>query len=64
MATTLTLLSLAVRGGASVIEALERVARVSADPVRAHLATVAAALRWGLSATDAWSCVPSAWTPA
>jgi Flp pilus assembly protein TadB len=64
VADALVLLSLALRSGMGQQEALERVAALDAGPVAGHLRTVAAALRWGQPACDAWSHVPEAWRPA
>ncbi len=64
LADALVLLSLALRAGMGQQEALERVARASRGPVAAHLGSVAAALRWGQPASQAWSYVPAAWRPA
>lgn len=64
VADALVLLSLALRSGMGQQEALERVAGSDPGPVAAHLRTVAAALRWGQPARDAWSHVPEAWRPA
>ena len=64
VADALVLLSLALRSGMGQQEALERVAGADPGPVAAHLRTVAAALRWGQPAREAWSHVPDAWRPA
>lgn len=64
LADALVLLSLALRSGMGPQEALERVARGSVGTVQAHLGTVAAALRWGRPAPEAWSFVPADWRPA
>lgn len=64
LADALVLLSLALRSGMGQQEALERVARASRGPVATHLGSVAAALRWGQPASQAWSYVPAAWRPA
>lgn len=64
VADALVLLSLALRSGMGQREALERVAGASHGPVASHLASVAAALRWGQSGPDAWSFVPAVWRPA
>lgn len=64
IADALVLLSLALRSGMGQREALERVAQTSEGEVAAHLGSVAAALRWGQSAPQAWAFVPDAWRPA
>lgn len=64
VADALVLLSLALRSGMGQREALERVAQTSEGEVAAHLGSVAAALRWGQSAPEAWAYVPAAWRPA
>ncbi len=57
-------LSVALRSGVSTIEALERVSAVCPVGAGRHLATVAAALRWGQGTAEAWAHVPDAWGPA
>lgn len=64
VADALVLLSLALRSGMGQREALERVAGAGHGPVASHLASVAAALRWGQPGPDAWSFVPAVWRPA
>ncbi|AKT51144.1 type II secretion system F family protein [Arsenicicoccus sp. oral taxon 190] len=55
------LLSVALAGGASLLAALDVVADV-VEPVPAHqLRVVAAALRWGVPAPDAWRLVSPGW---
>lgn len=64
IASTLELLALSMRSGCGIVEALDTVGAELDDVAGAHLRTVAAALRWGLSEEDAWSAVPAAWEPA
>lgn len=64
VADALVLLSLALRSGMGQREALEHVAAASRGQVATHLASVAAALRWGQTGPDAWSFVPPVWRPA
>ena len=63
LASTVDLLAMALRSGCGVIEGMEAVARRSPDAAGAHLATVASALRWGVSDEQAWSTVPPEWAP-
>ncbi len=55
------LLALALDSGAGVDECLEAVAKRSGGLTSAHLATVAAGRRWGLSDETAWALVDPAW---
>lgn len=64
IASCLELLALALRSGCGLIEALEIVGAQVDDIAGVHLRTVAAALRWGLTDSEAWSAVPAAWLPA
>jgi len=64
VADALVLLSLALRSGMGQREALEHVAGASHGQVASHLASVAAALRWGRPGPEAWSFVPAVWRPA
>lgn len=64
VAAALDLLALVSASGGGVVEALQRVAEVSPDPVRADLSTVVAAQAWGVDSAHAWSLVPDAWAPA
>lgn len=57
------LLHLALAGGSGIIECLEGVAPACDGRVRADLARVAAAYRWGLSHDEAWSYAADAWEP-
>jgi pilus assembly protein TadC len=64
VADTLELLSLAVRSGLGLTEALHHVQRCSVGAVRRDLAAVVAALSWGRSAGDAWTYGGRAWRAA
>ncbi len=64
VADALLLLSLALRAGLDMVTALERVALLTDGDVGRHLATVAAAHRWGCDPAECWSLVPSVWRPA
>lgn len=64
IASSLELLALAMRSGCGIVEALDLVGGQLDDVAGAHLRTVAAALRWGLTDEDAWGAVPDAWAPA
>lgn len=64
VAETLELLSLAVRSGLALTDAVQQVERCSVGPVRRDLAAVVAALRWGRSAHEAWTYGGPAWRPA
>jgi hypothetical protein len=64
VADALVLLALALRSGMGPREALEQVAGSGRGEVATHLASVAAALRWGQPGPDAWSFVPAVWRPA
>lgn len=57
------LLHLALAGGSGIIECLEGVLPACRGRVRADLARVAAAYRWGLSHEQAWSYAADAWEP-
>lgn len=63
LASTVDLLSMALRSGCGVIEALEAVGCRQPDAAGAHLRSVASALRWGVPDDEAWNAVPSAWSP-
>lgn len=64
VADALVLLGLALQAGMGQTEALERVARSCAGSAGDHLQAVAAALRWGRDARQAWGYAPAAWRPA
>ncbi|MFN8029034.1 MAG: type II secretion system F family protein [Dermatophilaceae bacterium] len=57
------LVTLSLRSGAGVVEALAAVADVSIARVRTELRRVVAAYRWGRSHRDAWSYADPAWQP-
>ncbi|MDO5698123.1 MAG: type II secretion system F family protein [Dermatophilus congolensis] len=63
LASTADLLSMALRSGCGVIEALEAVGERQPDAAGAHLRSVASALRWGVPDDEAWHSVPDAWAP-
>ncbi|HEV7171752.1 type II secretion system F family protein [Pedococcus sp.] len=64
VADTLELLSLAVRSGLGLTEALHHVQRCSVGSARRDLAAVVAALRWGRPAGEAWTYGGRAWRAA
>ena len=64
VAGVIDLLSLTLRGGAGLVEAMEAVATRVGGPLGLHLQTVAAARRWGVEDATAWASIPSAWEPA
>lgn len=64
VADALLLLSLALRSGLDMVTALERVAILTDGDAGHHLATVAAAHRWGRDPDECWSLVPAVWRPA
>ncbi len=57
------LLHLALAGGSGIIECLEAVVPACRGRVRADLARVAAAYRWGKSHDEAWAYAADAWEP-
>jgi len=63
-AAALGLVSVALRGGAGAVEAIEAVARVDDPPAGRGLAVVAAAHRWGEPPDRAWERVGAGWAPA
>ncbi len=63
-AAALGLVSVALRGGAGAVEALEAVSRVDDTPAGHELAVVAAAHRWGDPPDRAWERVGAGWAPA
>ena len=62
VAATTDLLALVLRGGCGVVDGLEQVAAVSDDDVAADLASVAAAVRWGMPWARAWAAVGPGWS--
>ena len=64
VAVAMDLLALVAASGRGVLEAMDRVAVVSPDHVRADLATVVAAQGWGVHTRDAWQLVGPVWEPA
>lgn len=64
VADALVLLALALRGGRSPLSALDDVVARTRGRVRADLARVAAATRWGLPGTEAWQGTSPVWGPA
>lgn len=64
VADALVLISLALRAGLPLPEALHHVHAEATGRVRADLAAVTAALRWGRPAQDAWSFAGPGWRAA
>ena len=64
VADALVLISLALRAGLPLTEALQHVHAGATGRVRADLAAVAAALRWGRPAHEAWSFAGQGWRVA
>lgn len=64
VADALVLISLALRAGLPLVEALDHVQGASTGRVRAELAAVVAALRWGRPAHEAWSYAGPGWRAA
>ena len=64
VADALVLISLALRAGLPLVEALHQVQAASTGRVRGELAAVVAALRWGRPAREAWSYAGPGWRPA
>ncbi len=62
--SSMCLLSLALRSGCGVLEAIEQVARDGPEPAAEDLRTVAAALRWGVDEGHAWAAVDPVWRHA
>lgn len=61
VADAVALLAMALKGGAAVTTALDRVADLSTGQVSDDLRTVAAAHRWGLPSAVAWSQLDPCW---
>ena len=61
VASSMVLLALALQSGCGVVEAIEQVAVQSPGAPGRQLATVAAALRWGVDERTAWATVDPAW---
>ncbi len=57
------LLSLSLRSGCGVTEALEQVGELLGGVLGRHLTTVAAGSRWGLPDAQCWARLPAAWQP-
>ncbi|MEO6412300.1 MAG: type II secretion system F family protein [Pedococcus sp.] len=64
VADALVLISLALRAGLPLTEALQHVHAEATGRVRADLGAVAAALRWGRPAQEAWSFAGPGWRAA
>lgn len=64
VADALVLISLALRAGLPLTEALRHVHAAAVGRVRDDLAAVVAALRWGLAAEEAWAFAGPAWRAA
>jgi len=60
----MVLLSLALRSGSGVIEAVEQVARLASPAAARDLRMVSTALRWGIDEHAAWASVPPTWSRA
>lgn len=61
VAATIDLIVLCLAGGRGVVEAVDGVARSSAESVRQRLATVVAAVRWGVPWAQAWGLAGAEW---
>jgi len=61
VASAMVLLAVALQSGCGVVEAIEQVASVGGDAAARQLGVVAAALRWGVGDTQAWSVVDPTW---
>ncbi len=57
------LLSLSLRSGSGVTEALEQIGDLLGGVLGRHLTAVAAGQRWGLSDAQCWARLPAAWHP-
>ncbi|WP_238338250.1 type II secretion system F family protein [Pedococcus badiiscoriae] len=64
VADALVLISLALRAGLPLVEALQHVQSGAVGRVRVELGAVVAALRWGCSAHEAWSYAGARWRAA
>lgn len=63
VAVVMDLLALSCRSGRSVVDALRCVGEVSTGRARRDLATVVAAIAWGVDPGRAWGLVGPAWSP-
>ena len=63
LANAVVLLALALRGGASVVEALDVVIARTSGQVQADLRTVAAGHRWGVPSETVWADLSPLWRP-
>ena len=61
VAATIDLIVLCLAGGGGVVDAVDGVATVSAETVRQRLATVVAAVRWGVPWGQAWALAGAEW---
>lgn len=64
VASSMTLLAVALQSGCGVVEAMEEVAAVAPPAAGRDLAVVSAALRWGVTDTTAWYSVDPLWSRA
>lgn len=64
VAVSVRLLALSVRSGTGLTEAIDAVASEAGGVIGRQLATVTAALRWGVDERTAWQALPSVWQPA
>jgi type II secretory pathway component PulF len=64
VAAALEFLALVLAAGGGLVDAVEAVARTSQGAVRAHLTTVATAVRWGMPWSVAWGAVGPDWARA
>lgn len=64
VADALVLISLALRAGLPLVEAMQHVQSGAVGRVRVELGAVVAALRWGRSAHEAWSYAGDRWRAA
>lgn len=61
VAAAIDLIMLSLAGGGGVVEAVEGVAKVAPSPLSQRLATVVAAVRWGLPWEQAWALAGKEW---
>lgn len=62
VATTMVLLSLALRSGCGIVEAVDEVASVAPPAAGRDLRSAAAAMRWGADDVAAWHGAGPAWS--
>lgn len=61
VAAAIDLIMLSLAGGGGVVEAVEGVAKVAPSPLSQRLATVVAAVRWGVPWEEAWALAGKEW---